>query len=205
MIVNLFFFLIFLLFLNNIFGTKWHLIRTGYYLKMSVIYSCVNIKYGFWVGFVGETGYNKVRKQPRSSQTCIEVIGDSVFPLKLKVVSPFFFVQLIFFTDFWYYGMLELVLFKDIFFAITQKKSGVILLSHCNYSPFCLTNKRVLVTWFIVYWSSIINMEIPTFSCETWRLDAEFWAWQIMFWTAVNCRLSPVDQRENAAAFSVNK
>lgn len=47
-------------------------------------------------------------------------------------------------------------------------------------------------------------MEIPAFSCETWRLDAEFWALQIMFSTTVNCRLSPVDYTEQTFA-AVNK
>lgn len=69
---------------------------------------------------------------------------------------------------------------------------------------FHLLKRGVLVTWVVVCWSSVINMEIPAFPCETWRLHAECWALQIMLCTAVNCRLFPVNQTGNILFWCFN-
>ena len=64
---------------------------------------------------------------------------------------------------------------------------------HINSITYCLfsselVNKVLLAMWFIVHWQLTINVEIPAFSCETWRLDAESWTWQIMLQTTTSIK-----------------
>lgn len=74
------------------------------------------------------------------------------------------------------------MVFKEKFSTSLKTESIPLIASHSNsLARRQLPNKGALVTWFIVYWSAIINMEFSAFSCETWRLDAEFWARQIIF------------------------